>query len=97
MDLLYRRYTSPFSLLDVMIAGGRFGSFARFLLKKEAEEKNEAMMWEFFLHKVYGKSFAEFKEELAGGTGKEDVMSEAEKEKIVARSQSILDGFAPKG
>lgn len=97
MDLLYRRYADPFSFADHMIAGGRFGSFVEFLLKKEAEEKNNAMMWDFFLHKVYDKSFAEFRKEMTDGTSSGDVMGEAEKKAIMARSEGILNGFKPGG
>ncbi len=97
MDLLYRRYADPFSFADHMIAGGRFGSFVEFLLKKEAEEKNNAMLWEFFLHKVHDRSFAEFRKEMEGGTGSKGVMGEAEKKAIMARSEGILNGFRPGG
>ena len=51
------------------------------------------MAWEFFLHKVYDKSFSEFKEELSARAEKTGVMDEAKKEEIIARSEDILKGF----
>ncbi len=93
MDLLHKRYASPFSFLDSLICMGQFAAFAVFLLNKVEEEKSDSMMWDFFLHKVYDKSFVEFKEELSAGTQKNDVMDEAKKEEIIARSEDILQGF----
>lgn len=95
MDLLHKRYASPFPFLDSLIDTGQFACFVVFLLNKVEEEKSDSMMWSFFLHKVYDKSFAEFKEELSAGTEKAGVMDEAKKEEIIARSEDILKGFCP--
>lgn len=96
MDLLHKRYASPFSYLDSLISNGQFNEFVQFLLNKVSEEKNDAMLWEFFLHKVYDKSFSEWKSELSSERGAADVMDEAKKEEIIARSSAILNGFQPK-
>ncbi|NBJ99243.1 hypothetical protein D5282_18525 [bacterium 1xD8-48] len=93
MDLLHKRYASPFSFLDSLIFTGQFASFVVFLLNKVEEEKSDSMAWEFFLHKVYDKSFSEFKEELSARAEKTGVMDEAKKEEIIARSEDILKGF----
>jgi CRISPR/Cas system-associated exonuclease Cas4 (RecB family) len=95
MDLLYKRYASPFSLLDNLIVNEQFNEYVQFLLNKEAEEKNDNMLWEFFLHKVYNKSFNEWKEEIKSKSQSKDAMNEAKKEEIIAKSNAILQGFVP--
>lgn len=95
MDLLHKRYASPFSLLDSLIISTQFNTFVEFLLNKAAEEKNEEMLWEFFLHKVYGKAFNDWKQEVTMESSKADVMDEAKKDEIIARSEAILNDFAP--
>ncbi len=95
MDLLHKRYASPFSLLDNLIENSEFNSFIEYVLNKIAEEKNDTKLWEFFLHKVYDKSFNEFKTTLNNESGTADVMDEAKKDEIIARSNAILNGFNP--
>lgn len=56
MDLLFRRYASPFALLDQMIRVGALGEF----VELHNEEAREKATWEFFLHKVFDKSYQEF-------------------------------------
>ena len=95
MDLLHQRYASPFSFLDTLLINSQFNEFVQFILNRVAEEKNDTKLWEFFLHKVYDKSFEEFKTGLSGQAGANDVMDEAKKEEIIARSNAILNGFNP--
>ena len=97
MDLLHQRYASPFSFLDNLIENSEFSNFIEFMLNKIAEERDEKTLWEFFLHKVYDKSFTEWKESLKSESKKNDVADEATKKEIMERSQSILDGFNPSG
>jgi len=93
MDLLHKRYASPFSFVDTLIENAGFYDFAQYLTNKVEEEKTEAMEWDFFLHKVYGKSFADWKQEAQNQTTQSEVMTEAKKEEIVSRSNAILNGF----
>lgn len=60
MDLLYHRYADPISLLDRMISAGQLSEFIDVILKK----RNEEMEWQYYLHKVFDKSFGDFKKEL---------------------------------
>lgn len=94
MDLLHKRYASPFSFVDTLIENAGFYDFAQYLTNKVEEEKTEAMEWDFFLHKVYGKSFADWKQEAQNQTAQSEVMTEAKKEEIVSRSNAILNGFS---
>lgn len=49
--------------MDRMIKAGRFNEFVTSLVRKRNEEADEKAMWEFYLHKVYDKSFEEFRNE----------------------------------
>lgn len=96
MDLLHQRYASPFSLLDYLICTKQFSEWVEQFLNKVNKEKNDRKLWEFYLHKVHDKSFDDWKKSLEVKPGKnDDVMDEAEKQKIVEKSTSILNGFQP--
>lgn len=56
MDLLYHRYASPFVLLDTVIECGGFSRFIDDFL----DFADKAECWEYFLHKVFDKSYNEF-------------------------------------
>lgn len=67
MDLLFKRYASPFLLLDELIRTDRFSEFVSrfvFILNEEAEKEAEEILWEYYLHRVLNKSFSEFKQEM---------------------------------
>lgn len=64
MDLLFSRYASPFELLNQMIGMGSFSRFIDEFGEIRRREKEDRTEWEYFLHKVFGKSFNEFQEEL---------------------------------
>lgn len=56
MDLLYRRYASPFVLLDTVIECCGFSEFIDDFL----DFSDQSECWEYFLHKVFDKSYNEF-------------------------------------
>lgn len=89
MDLLFRRYASPFLLLDEVIKNNRLSEFVTEVMKSE----NERQTWEFYLHKVSDKSYSDFKESL--GTVEGTVPSEADLEATVKSSENILNNFKP--
>lgn len=95
MDLLSKRYASPFSLLDNLIQAEQFNEWVEYFLNKQAQEDNDKKMWEFFLHKVFDKSFDEWEKEAKTGQASNTVgvMDEAKKEEIIKRSEDILNGF----
>ena len=68
MDLLFKRYASPFLILDSYIENKSLTSFLRTLYEKVGEER----MWEVWLHKVDNKSFDEFKNSIVGANEKVD-------------------------
>ncbi len=97
MDLLSKRYASPFSLLDNLIQAEQFNEWVEYFLNKQAQEDNDKKMWEFFLHKVFDKSFDEWEKEAKTGQASNivGVMDEAKKEETIKRSEGILNGFNP--
>ena len=68
MDLLFKRYASPFLILDSYIENGSLTSFLRTLYEKVGEER----MWEVWLHKVDNQSFDEFKNSIVEANEKVD-------------------------
>lgn len=87
MDLLFKRYASPFVLLDSLISASSCTDF----IDEFFNFVNEDVQWEFFLHKVYDKSWKEFR----------DGISEKHEEKqislgaTVIKSKNMLKNFTP--
>ena len=94
MDLLFKRYASPFSFLDGVIRTGRFHDFVHFFWKTVHTEKDEEASWQYFLHKVFDGSFADFKEEMKI-TSENQNMSERTIETTINYSMNILNKFNP--
>nr|WP_296077340.1 hypothetical protein [uncultured Ruminococcus sp.] len=87
MDLLFKRYASPFLLIEQMIAINNFSDFVTKLLNLNDED----ILWEFFLHKYMGEqSYSEWKESLESRE-----LSAEEAEKIISNSFDILNSFEP--
>ena len=87
MDLLFKRYASPFILLDSLISTSSCADF----IDEFLNFVNEDVQWEFFLHKVYDKSWKEFKDE---------IVEQHEEKKIdlgatVIKSKNMLKNFTP--
>ncbi len=59
MDSLFKRYGSPFLLLDGYIACGQLASFVIDFWRAIDEDA----LWDIWLHKVEGKSFDQFLDE----------------------------------
>lgn len=94
MDLLFKRYADPFSLLNGMIQTGRFCEFIRAFFEKVQNEREEQTSWEYFLHKVWEGSFTEFKESMDNDK-KNQELSELDMETTVKNSMDILKNFKP--
>ena len=87
MDLLFKRYTSPFILLDNLILASSCADF----IDEFFDFINEDVQWEFFLHKVYDKSWKEFKDELVETHEKKQVDLGA----TIIKSKNMLKNFTP--
>ncbi len=93
MDLLYRRYASPYPLLEDMIKNQSLSELVKKIIsneEKKKEEEEDERFWEFFLHKVMQDiSFSDWKKSLAAGS-RSYRMSEKEVEKQKGKARDIL-------
>lgn len=89
MDLLFKRYASPFPLVDIMISGQQFSKFVYDLYESIDDEK----LWDIYLHKVDSKeSFNEFKESIRGS---QEAVEPVNFEATINDSYDILQDFVP--
>ena len=94
MDLLFQRYASPFLFINGMIQTGRFSDFVDSFVETTNKEKDEEAMWEVYLHKVFDKSYAEFKEQIQVDRDNAS-MSDSDIETTIKNSMNILGNFNP--
>ena len=90
--MLFQRYSAPLALLNLMIRTGRMHEFVGELVTIKNEETEDQVLWEFWLHKDFERSFAEFRELLAQSSTQE--ASEEDLVSIVQQSKAILS-FVP--
>lgn len=88
MDLLFKRYASPFSLIDQMILTEQFSDFVTSVLDFAEDER----LWDYYLHKVNGQSFEEFKSSVKE---QQEVVTATNIETTINDSYDILQGFIP--
>lgn len=91
MDLLFQRYSDPMALLNLMIRSGRLYAFIGEIVTIRNEETEDQVLWEYWLHKDFERSFSEFRASLEQSTeaGEEDLAA------IVRQSQEILSRCVP--
>ena len=87
MDLLFTRYASPFILLDGLILTNSLYNFISDFLGFVSEDEN----WEFFLHKVYDKSWSEFSDEIV----QEENQKQIDLGATLMKSKNMLNNFTP--
>ena len=90
MDLLFKRYASPFLLVDQVISVGQFSDFVLQLVEQDADDA----LWDFFLHKVDGQSFNDWKLTL-NLPQKNSEISDEQIGETINSSFNILNGFEP--
>ena len=91
MDLLFKRYASPFVLLDNLIFTNSTSDFISDLIKTINEEQEKKELWDFFLHKVYDKSWKEFVDEINISKEQKEVDLGA----TLTKSKNMLKNFTP--
>lgn len=92
MDLLLKRYASPFAYLDILIKNKRLTSF----IEELAYTVNEEKLWELYLHRYIDCSFEQWRESI--GLQKINGSGEVSKEYVettVKHSEIILSNFNP--
>lgn len=98
MDFLFQRYANPYPLLEGMISTGRLCEFVEEFIKTHNEEEEHKATWEFWLHKVFDKSWAEFRESLNPTETIENAApTQAEMEETIRASFTMLEGFSLRG
>lgn len=88
MDLLFHRYASPFVLLDELILTDDFSAFINVFM----DGREEDMQWQYFLSKVFDKSFNEFKESMKTTNNE---MSKSDVETTIQDSMFMTMNFIP--
>lgn len=94
MDALFKRYAHPFPFMDGMIQAGRFSEFVSDFMKAVNKENEEETSWQYYLHKVFKGSYADFKKEMQNDAANRN-MSEATLETTIKHSMNILGNFNP--
>ena len=94
MDWLFKRYANPFPFMDGMISTGRFADFVDDFVATVVEEREEKTSWEFYLHKVFEGSFADFRDNMKNEKMHKE-MSEQAIETAINHSMNILNNFNP--
>lgn len=94
MDLLFKRYASPFLFIDGMIQTCRFEEFVNKFANTSVQEKEEEQNWQFFLHKVWQGTYQDFADEIENNK-KNMSMSKRTLETTVNHSLDILNNFVP--
>lgn len=89
MDLLFVRYASPFVLLDGLILTNSLNNYVDDFFGFINEDRE----WEFFLHKVYDKSWSEFSKEIEQSENQKPVDLGA----TLVKSKNMLNNFTPEG
>ena len=98
MDFLLQRYANPYPLLEGMISTGRLCEFVEEFIKTHNEEEEHKAEWEFWLHKIHDKSWAEFKESLNHTEKTEKAApTQAEMKETIQASMQMLNGFSLRG
>lgn len=101
MDLLFKRYASPFPFIDGYILSGSFSEFVNDFLRAinkeiEAENKDKEMRfhWEVWLYRVLDKTFPEYMQEIENDKKHRNI-SERELETTLHHTSDILNSFNP--
>ena len=80
--------------MDGMIQSGRFTDFVVNFVETINKEQEEKHSWEFYLHKVFEGSYAEFREGMETDKQNQN-MSKRTIETTVQDSMNILKNFTP--
>ena len=89
MDLLFKRYASPFLLIDNLITAKRFLEF----ILEFIDIVNDADIYDLWLHRIYDKSYPEFKKEILDC--RTDDIVDQDVETTINESMNILNNFKP--
>ena len=83
-------------LLEGMIGTGRFLEFVDAFVDTYNEEQEDKTLWELWLHRVFDKSFADFRASVNGFGHHAEAPTQEDVKNIVSETKSILSNFVPK-
>lgn len=90
MDLLFKRYASPFLLIDNLISAKRFLAF----VKEFINITNDEEIYELWLHRIFDKTYEEFRNEIL--TNNQNIEAEDQDvETTIKDSYDTLNNFKP--
>lgn len=81
-------------LLNQMIKTGRLYEFIGKVISIRNDEQEEKVMWEFWLHKDFERSYSDFLTETGGTQSNQETTSKRELAEIVKQSMEIAS-FVP--
>ena len=92
MDLVFREYSSPFSLLDEIISNGMLNDWIDRFLKSH----KESLQWEVWINKIHEQSWADY---LAESEANEDLVNaswgDREIEATISDNFEMMQNFKP--
>lgn len=92
--MLFKRYANPMIILEQMIRTQRFSEFINEFVRIQNEELEDRTQWEFWLHRVFDKTWAQFLEAVEGNSsGAENMPTQDELEQTVMESKKIFSDF----
>ena len=95
MDLIFKRYSSPFFFINEMIKDGQLDRFVDKILDITNDEK----IYDIWLHRVYGQSFNEFRDSLNVRRNVNDekdyTRQKVDVSEVVAQSMDVLNVIKP--
>ena len=91
MDLLFKRYASPFDYLNLLLESGNFERGIINILDEAQNDKS----WDYYLsnNPMNNKSFEDWKKEMHTKEEKQRPMSKAQVGATIEKSQNILKNF----
>lgn len=98
MDLLAKRYASPFLVLDEFIRLQQLHDFVIEISQTIAEENEQKFQWEYYLHKVWADiSFEDYVQacEMAQKQAQNKELSYQQIGNVINESKMMLEGFVP--
>lgn len=95
MDLLAKRYASPYLILDDFIRLQQLFEFTTTILQMVYDEKVHEARWQYYLHKVYDMSFEDYVQYCENKQPAEQPMTHKEISETIEESRKMLEGFVP--
>lgn len=91
MDLLFKRYASPYLLIDTLIETNSLSTYIVDMFSFINDELQEQTKWEFFLHKVFEESWQDFCDRI----NSEENAKEVDLGATLKKSHDIMNDFIP--